>query len=663
MKRNRECCLGRKSRDFTNTIFRTEYAGIPKTGAYPVVEVPCVPDLPNVHFFDATLFSDQELYRLLGYPILTDQKLLEQFIIENFESQDQFLRDALIEFIFDRLPLTGRPDLVQRLSKVDFVKVCDKEGRIAITKLQPPRVIDRSSGIAELYFDDEQVFGSDAYGPNGKYYQALRVLGMRRDFDADIATERLKTYDDPSRKNDDELYEKCGRLLTHLNSTKSLVDFNNEWLDLIKLPAIKSGKPVVLSPTECRPISDVQLVEGVLGIVEAHVEPFLATKFGWNSLLDPKVISSRIYVVASSPSSSDVQLALFPVLEYLNNIASREGGSLQIAPYIREIDSNLGAKAWLPGSKKGLWSTDHVFFNRAGGFEPYMSDIPTIWSKKLETILRLLKIAQSPTTDHLFAFLASVKSSQPLSEAHMNATIDALQRLESNFQSAFLKTLLIPDVHGVLLSLNEFLPTTAEGTPTDGAPHVHYAHSRVSHTLARKCGIPQFPGDIAEAQYRSGPDFFKEYIQEESIVNRITNTIKESSLWSSLNEFVANAEDCGTATKSHWILDSEKSEFPSKTILCDELEEWQTPSLYFYNDGVFTDSDFKALVDIGMGTKAGDSSKIGKYGLGSLTMYLFTDVPSMISGEHFIIFDPTRQYHPFRNGQSQRQAGTYLKLS
>ena len=197
---------------------------------------------------------------------------------------------------------------------------------------------------------------------------------------------------------------------------------------------------------------------------------------------------------------------------------------------------------------------------------------------------------------------------------------------------------------GKLLSLNEFLPKNANSPST-----VRYAHSRVSHNLVQKCGIPHSLGDLSEASISERCDFFEEYSQEESIIYRISNTIKESSLWSSLNEFVANAEDCGTATKAYWILDSEKSQFPSKSILCDELEEWQTPALYFYTDGVFTDSDFKALIDIGMGSKARDSSKIGKYGLGSLTMYLFTDIPSMISGEWFIIIDPTRQYLPVRN--------------
>lgn len=34
----------------------------------------------------------------------------------------------------------------------------------------------------------------------------------------------------------------------------------------------------------------------------------------------------------------------------------------------------------------------------------------------------------------------------------------------------------------------------------------------------------------------------------------------------------------------------------------------------------FTKKDFKAVIDIGVGSKRGDNSKIGKFGRGALTM-------------------------------------------
>ena len=322
---------------------------------------------------------------------------------------------------------------------------------------------------------------------------------------------------------------------------------------------------------------------------------------------------------------------------------------------------NLSSKAWLPGSAKGLWPPDRVFIKDARGFEPYMSEIPLMWSQNLQKILMMLKVAEVPTANHLLDFIASVKSTEPLSDPHMNAVIIALQRLESNSEPPFLKRLMIPDARGILLSIGEFSPKSR----SDGNK-IRLAHSRVPPGLTFKYGIPQVEGDLAYLEQSSSVkfvDLFHEFGQQENTVTRNSKTIKESSVWSSFNEFVANAEDSGSANKACWILDSEKSKFPSKKIFCKGLQQWQTPALYFYNDGVFTDSDFEALVNIGMGSKSHDSSKIGTYGLGSLSMYLFTDIPSMISGEHFIIFDPTRRYLPYITGGPRRKAGVMLQLS
>ena len=163
---------------------------------------------------------------------------------------------------------------------------------------------------------------------------------------------------------------------------------------------------------------------------------------------------------------------------------------------------------------------------------------------------------------------------------------------------------------------------------------MRFAHSKVPSDLASYANIPQEEGDLASVIRASGGVYFEEFSQAESIVTRISSTINESTTWASLNEFVANAEDCGSANQAKWILDSGENKFPARFLFCPELKEWQTPALYFYNNGLFTDSDFEALIKIGMGSdKKKDSSKIGKYGYGALTMYQLTDVPSLISGE------------------------------
>ena len=122
---------------------------------------------------------------------------------------------------------------------------------------------------------------------------------MKSDFDADIADERIHNYH-TRNENDDEMIEKCTSLLMYLNGSESKFKFRDEWLPLMRIPALKANNRVVLHPSQCRPQLFMSLVEGVLGIVPIHVERFLWTKFGWDSDLEPGIISSQIDFILSS---------------------------------------------------------------------------------------------------------------------------------------------------------------------------------------------------------------------------------------------------------------------------------------------------------------------------------------------------------------------------
>ena len=536
-----------------------------------------------------------------------------------------------------------------------FVSVSDKTGSPSTQRLKPSEVIDRTSGLAGLYFDDEKVFQSEKYS-TGAYRQNLILLGMKCLFDDAIAGERIIQYHSRDA-TDPEVVDKCGNLLTFLNGNEGKFDFKDEWLPLIRIPAARANQRIALPPSECRPKSFAPLVEGVLGTVDIHVQRFLYKAFGWDADIEPNVVASRIGLVTSLESSSDVQLALYPVLEYLKTIASRPDGN--IAAYVSAINSTLSSRPWLPGSIEGLWPTEHVFFEGARAFEPYLSELPIMWTKNFAKILKLFGVADTPNPSQLAEFISTLDSTVPLSDANMNAVILALQKLDSDSSSVTLPKLMVPDLNGYLLQIDEFQNSNAAGDES----FVRYAHPRVPSALAFNYSVPQFEGDLADIQSKNGPDIFEEYSQEENMVTRISKQVQESTLWLSFNEFVANAEDSGSASKVIWTLDTEKCKYPSTQIFCPELKAWQTPGLYVYNDGVFSDSDFKALVNVGMGSKSEDTSKIGKYGLGALTMYLFTDVPSIISGEYFIIFDPTRKYLPFGHRHKKRQAGLRIRLS
>ena len=529
----------------------------------------------------------------------------------------------------------------RRLEAIPFVRVKCADGTPSTRRLKPTHVIDKSSPIAELYFDDEDVFPSGIY--ENTHVLHLRVLGMKNQLDSEVAGDRIRKYATPTPGR----YAKCQSLFLFLSDRGSSVAFNPEWKDLIRLPAVSlEGKQVVLPASECRPKSLKPLVEGVLAIVSTHVKDEFYDALGWNDTLAPNVLAARINVIVTKHKSvMSVERPLRPLFDYIN---ARVSGT----EYITQMKANISVAEYLPGSIAGFWSPENLFFQNACDFEPYLSNVPLSYSRSFENILRILGVTDQPSPESLLRVQSKLPTDHPLADPDLNVAVKILCHF-STLPNSDTSQLLAPNIDGHLYPLTEFTSTATSNRL--------YAHPKIPATIAFKFNIPQVGEDTAFIHHINQADVFDDYCQEEQITTRIANTLTEYSLSTSFNEFIANAEDCGSATQVTWFLDSEDSFFPTKSLFSKELSSWQTPSLYVYNDGVFSENDFRAFINTGGRSKADDPTKIGKYGLGSLTMYHFTDIPCLISGEWFVIFDPSRKYLPLSNGRTR--AGLRVPLT
>jgi sacsin len=92
------------------------------------------------------------------------------------------------------------------------------------------------------------------------------------------------------------------------------------------------------------------------------------------------------------------------------------------------------------------------------------------------------------------------------------------------------------------------------------------------------------------------------------------------------------------------------------------LSDFQGPALFVYNDGIFSDEDFKGLKRIGRGSKFDKELAIGMHGRGSLTMYHFTDVPMILSASSLLVLDPHERNLP-RNSYNKRKTGVKCEIS
>ena len=92
------------------------------------------------------------------------------------------------------------------------------------------------------------------------------------------------------------------------------------------------------------------------------------------------------------------------------------------------------------------------------------------------------------------------------------------------------------------------------------------------------------------------------------------------------------------------------------------MAECQGPALWAYNNAMFTDEDFENINKLAGETKVKDISKIGHFGLGFNAVYHLTDVPSFISREYLVVYDPNI-HHLGRHIRDKSLTGVYINLA
>ena len=90
-----------------------------------------------------------------------------------------------------------------------------------------------------------------------------------------------------------------------------------------------------------------------------------------------------------------------------------------------------------------------------------------------------------------------------------------------------------------------------------------------------------------------------------------------------LQELIQNADDAG-ASEVRFLLDPRQHS--TDDLLEDGLSQYQGPALYAWNDAVFKKEDWKCLAKIEQSGKEEEVLKVGRFGLGFLSVFHITGI-------------------------------------
>lgn len=178
----------------------------------------------------------------------------------------------------------------------------------------------------------------------------------------------------------------------------------------------------------------------------------------------------------------------------------------------------------------------------------------------------------------------------------------------------------------------------------------HLIHKAIPDYLASSLGVPRLSSRLVAAE--SIGFEIEEAGQFEPLTTRLRNILQEYKEGVAIfKELIQNADDAG-ASKVCFVVDWREN--PDEKVLCPGMAKCQGPALWAYNNAMFSKKDFENINMLAGETKKEDLDKIGRFGLGFNAVYHLTDMPSFISAEYFVAFDPNMNHIVDLVGRSSR---------
>ncbi|KAK0187120.1 hypothetical protein F5146DRAFT_1063566 [Armillaria mellea] len=545
--------------------------------------------------------------------------------LEHFGEQSKFLQHAFLEQMVqqrDSLP----PRLLKILQTTKFIPVLDGSLQSA------EHVIDPTTPVMTLYTDSGDRVPRSIDDDAGFLLKQLRLLGvLRGTLTTEIILERIQHISSIRNSNPKNAKGLSIRLVDLLFTSgfdcgQLEIPVDAKWL---------STNRGMLNHEECldRGLHRPELFDEVYPLVEdtINVSHSLRLALGWDKPLSFATLSQQFNLVISARGTNGAYKKLRVIIKELSQ---RELSEEDLATLKGIIDG----RAWIPINSRYIATTSHaVFFlplPLAGFHEipPALADRPEI-----RGFLFKMGCTERPSIDVLVAELSSLHK-YPASPDKTQMALLILKALPLNLTEEERSQIFVPDVSGQLRPASEVYFNDLGDRAFIEAGDLILAHPQLNEQIAKRLHMSRLGLKFLHLK-KPAVDM------GEKLTTTIRNVLKQYTEQQTLAEFFANASDAG-ATEFKILVDDRHA--PFERLLSPIMAPFQRcSSLIVYNNSMFTQADFEGICKTGVGGKEGETSTIGQFGLGALSMFHFTELAMIVSGDKVLFLDPSKTHLPF----------------
>ena len=303
----------------------------------------------------------------------------------------------------------------------------------------------------------------------------------------------------------------------------------------------------------------------------------------------------------------------------------------------------------------GFVAPDNVIFSHEVSFSPYIHSVKHLYSsQQLKQFFLAIGVKETLTLKQCLNILLQLMTDEKLTPTELDLAIKLIVELSNRLfeeigKSSSESEVLLLGEDGCIHNCSESIfydlkwkekEEYRSQIKINNKPY-YFVHPQISNTNAHKLGAISLSSSITTVANKRLKFDYEIKGQREKITNRLRDIVtRYEAPVEVFKELLQNADDAKAQTVK--FLFDYTSSYNCTSLINPEMEMFQGPSLYVYNDKKFSEDDFKSILEIGGETKKTDTSKIGRFGLGFNTIYHLTDVPSFVSSNYVHILDPHR---------------------